>query len=407
MSDENTFISKNGAWSTFIQVVNYWREGGYRFQYQQFQADFLGITQSRYADLILAPESELDADLLQRIDYIAKIAAALSRLFHHQQIEAEWLERPRYKNPDLLAIVDEQTVADYLIKEGLEGFARIHDYLQAKAARVQTNDRQLLCIGVCNTLIEIPLMYSHPFVELVALAGLKGVDPEAVLRHAVDVAPSLACAIPLSPKIMLLKRPHLDAFIDFIKQQPNLDIAIMTGATKEYVNLVLGKAAPELLSLCKFVWMRDDDDKFFKRISGIDYKTLQYIPELEGYQLGKILMLEQNKVFPAESHLDIAPFIMSLQHPEWQDQDDELLTAIRRLSVLLPVDDIIALRKKEDEEDARYSDLVTDYEKKQNTNLFDPDYKEKMKDFPHKRPRAIDDFWPEEQTFEPVKWDIQ
>jgi hypothetical protein len=406
MSDENTFISKDGAWSTFIQVMHHWREGGYRFQYEQFQADFLGISASHYADLMLASAPELDADLLQRIDYIAKIATALSRLFHHRQIEAEWLERPRYKSPDLLAIVGEPTVADYLIKQGLEGFARIHDYLETKIARVQTNERHLLCLGVCNTLIEIPLMYSYPFVELLSLAGRKDVDPETVLRHAMDVTPSLACAIPLSPKIMLLKRPHLQAFIDFIKQQPNLDVAIMTGATKKYVDLVLGKAAPELLSLCKFVWMREDDDKFFKRTNGIDYKTLQYIPELEGYQLGKILMLEHNKVFPAESHLDIEPFMMSLQHPEWQDQDDALLTAIRRLSVLLPVDDIIALRKKEDEEDARYSDLVADYEKKQNANFFDPDYKEKMKDFPHKRPRAIDDFGTEEQTFESVKRDI-
>jgi hypothetical protein len=49
----------------------------------------MGILDSQFADLMLAPEPELDTDLLQRIDYIAKIATALTCLFHYQPIEAE------------------------------------------------------------------------------------------------------------------------------------------------------------------------------------------------------------------------------------------------------------------------------------------------------------------------------
>jgi hypothetical protein len=154
---------------------------------------------------------------------------------------------------------------------------------------------------------------------------------------------------------MLLKRPHLDALMDFVQQQPNLDIAIMTGATPEYVDFVLGKTAPELLPLCKFVWTRTDKNKFFKRMNGIDYKSLQYIPELESYRLDRIVMLEHNMVYPRESHLDISPFMMNLHHPEWQDQDDNLLSAIPRLAafisgasididVVLPEDDELPSR---------------------------------------------------------------
>lgn len=29
MSDENTFISTQGAWATFIKVMHLWREGEY------------------------------------------------------------------------------------------------------------------------------------------------------------------------------------------------------------------------------------------------------------------------------------------------------------------------------------------------------------------------------------------
>ncbi|HQQ64339.1 MAG TPA: NIF family HAD-type phosphatase [Pseudomonadales bacterium] len=404
MSDNNESVN---AWEgqatmpTFMAIMERWGQGGRKFRYGRYQAALLGITEEELAAFISEPDVVLSEDVQKRIIGLTHIANALVLLFNHARLEASWLE---WRNPvvdELRNLVGEDSVANYLMSQGLHGFDNINTYLEKTLTRVNANDRYLLCLGVCNTLIEIPQMYTDPMLEVLALWQCNQQDPAAIIRNAMEVAPSLENAIPLSQKVMLMKRPHLQTLVDFIKQQPNLDVAIVTSATREYVDMVMSKASPELLSLCTFVWTREDREKFLMNATANEfYKTLQNIPELMGYQLGRVLMMEHNDVVPEELHLAISPYMMYTAHPDMQDTDDAIPKMLRRIGILLQVNDILKLRYQEDQQYADYRNNVDQWEKAQGISLFDEDYAQKTQSCPYARPRAMDDE-PEDVTIEP------
>ena len=254
------------------------------------------------------------------------------------------------------------------------------------------HDRYLLCVGVCNTLLDVPSVYASQD-EVLLLWQSENPDPVATIRHAWDVLPTLPNAVPLDPTghPVALKRPHLQELVDYIRQQPNLDVAIVTGSTREYVDRVLGKVSPELLALCTFVWTREDGKKFLSR-AGYGYrKSLHHIPELMGYRLGRILMMEHGLVDPPELKLNISPYIFFSEFPEACEKDKGIPEIIRRLKILLTVDDILALRRQESQQRLLADEQRHAWIKEQRISLFDTDYEERMQACPVTYPLAIDD----------------
>jgi hypothetical protein len=92
------------------------------------------------------------------------------------------------------------------------------------------NERYLLCLGVCNTLFDTP----HVKADMVLALSLQGVkNPQDVWQANILAARNLPTAIPLGEQHVLLPRPHLQELIAYIQQHPNLDVAIISGATRE------------------------------------------------------------------------------------------------------------------------------------------------------------------------------
>ena len=154
---------------------------------------------------------------------------------------------------------------------------------------------------------------------------------------------------------------------------------------------MIGKAAPELLTLCKFVWAREDGEKFLRYAAGEYNKTLLHIPELMGYRLGRILMMEHNRVYPQELHLRIPGYFFYPECPELQNQDNAIPEIIRRLNILLQVDDILGLRKEEHAQCMQLSQQYSDWIAEQGISLFDDDYQQRMQACPVPAFRALDD----------------
>ncbi len=255
------------------------------------------------------------------------------------------------------------------------------------------NQRYLLCMGVCDTLLHVPTLYSDPYEEALLLKLSGNPDPLATMRQALTVVPTLPNAIPLGKKgeAMVLKRPHLQDLVEYIQQQPNLDVAIMTGAARAYVDLVMGKAAPDLLALCKFIWTRENGERFHERAGGQYRKSLQNIPAMMGYRLGRILMMEHGLVDPRELQLKISPYVYHAEAPQLQAQDDGIPDIIRRLDILLQVDDILALRREEHAQFMQLAQQRSEWIAEQGISLFDADYRQRMRLCPVPHFRAIDD----------------
>lgn len=253
------------------------------------------------------------------------------------------------------------------------------------------HDRYLLCVGVCNTLLNVPAIYTQQ--EALMLWQLQNPDPMATMRHALDVLPTLSNAVSLGEtgQPVVLKRPHLQELVDFIRQQPNLDVAIITSATQEFVEQVLGKISPELLTLCAFVWTRKESENFLRRAGDQYCKSLRHIPELMGYRLGRILMMEHGLVDPPELKLKTPPYFFYSEHPEFCEQDAVIPDIIRRLKILLTVDDILALRHQEAEQRLLAGEQKSAWCAEQGISLFDPDYRERMQACPVTYPLTIDD----------------
>ena len=188
-----------------------------------------------------------------------------------------------------------------------------------------------------------------------------------------------------------MPRPHLQELIAYIQQHPNLDVAIISGATREYIDTYLGMVAPALLAMCQFIWSREDKESFYKRGGGTTYKTLEHIPELKGYRAGRILMVEHGDVLPTASHLHVPPFYGEDYAVAELQNEHELQDVIRRLTILTQVDDIITLRKNEDAEREQYLEKVNAWQKQHNISMFDADYVEKMRACPIQKPFSIDE----------------
>lgn len=250
------------------------------------------------------------------------------------------------------------------------------------------NERYLLCLGVCNTLLDTP----HVIPDIVMALTLQGVkNSQDAWQADILAACDLPSAIPLGESHVLLPRPHLQELIAYIQQHPNLDVAIISGATREYIDKFVGMVAPDLLEMCQFIWSREDKSSYYKRGAGTTFKTLEHIPELKGYRAGKILMVEHGDVFPNVSHLRVRPFYGENYTVTELQNEHDLQDVIRRLSILTQVDDIIALRKKEDAEQKQYFEQVNAWKVNNNISMFDADYAEKMDGCTIKTPVAIDE----------------
>jgi hypothetical protein len=95
------------------------------------------------------------------------------------------------------------------------------------------NERYLLCLGVCNTLFDTPHVKSDMVLALIAARCKKSTRPMAGRYSGRTDLPG---AIPLGESHVLLPRPHLQELIAYIQQHPNLDVAIISGATREYID---------------------------------------------------------------------------------------------------------------------------------------------------------------------------
>jgi len=153
----------------------------------------------------------------------------------------------------------------------------------------------------------------------------------------------------------------------------------------------LGMVAPELLEMCQFIWAREDEPSYYKRGAGTTFKSLENIPELKGYRTGRILMVEHGDVFPYESRLRVRPFYGESVTETYLQNENDLQDVIRRLAILTQVDDIIALRKKEDTALRKHAEQVTAWVNENKISMFDAGYNEKMAACPFKAPIPIDE----------------
>ena len=117
-------------------------------------------------------------------------------------------------------------------------------------------------------------------------------------------------------------------------------------------------------------------------------------------------MVEHGDVLPTASHLRVRPFYGENYTVTELQNEHDLLDVIRRLSILTQVDDIIALRKKEDVELEQYFKQVNTWKIQRNISMFDADCEEKMNECPFKTPRAIDEIKVSAMKNEPMRWDI-
>lgn len=216
----------------------------------------------------------------------------------HTLREMQWLGVRRGYQSELTDILGtgHSTVLDYLLARGTAGFVTINRYLDEKNKCIQNNDRYLLCLGLRNTIIATANTSMDFPTTMSARQHME--NPAWPWAKAVRGARTLASAAPIGgDNSLLLKRPYLDALIAFIKDQPNLDVAIITEAGKDYVDAVLSAAAPELLSLCKFIWTQEDSAKFI--VGGWGFgraaKGVPHVTELMEYQSGRIFLLITRK----------------------------------------------------------------------------------------------------------------
>ena len=253
---------------------------------------------------------------------------------------------------------------------------------------MQQNERYLLCLGVCNTLLDTP----HVKPDMVMAMALQGVkNSQDAWQADILAARELPSAIPLGEQHVLVPRPYLQQLIPYIKQHPNLDVAIISGATREYIDKYVGMVAPELLAMCQFIWSREDKLSYYKRGAGTTFKTLEHIAELKGYKAGRILMVEHGDVFPTASHLRVRPFYGEHYTVTELQNEHGLQEVIWRLSILTQVDDIIALRKNEEAEREQYFEKIKAWEIQHKLSMFDADYAEKLRACPIQKPVAIDE----------------
>lgn len=268
---------------------------------------------------------------------------------------------------------------------------------------MQQNERYLLCLGVCNTLLDTP----HVKPDMVMALALQGVKKsQDAWQSDILAARDLPSAIPLGESHVLLPRPHLQELITYIKQHPNLDVAIISGAAREYIDQFVGVVAPELLEMCQFIWSREDKSSYYKRGAGTIFKTLEHIPELKGYKAGRILMVEHGDVFPTASHLCVQPYYGEHYTVTELQNEHGLQDVIRRLSILTQVDDIIALRKNEEAEREQYFEQVKEWETQHNISMFDADYAEKLRACPIQKPVAIDEINVPSMKKKPIRRDL-
>ncbi|HQQ73717.1 MAG TPA: hypothetical protein PK031_01050 [Pseudomonadales bacterium] len=375
--------------TAFDQIMARWCTEPCPFKILSVQAGLLGVSETALKQYRRSHDALLPADTIKRIDLLSRLAMALQIMVgHNTQLEVEWLEYTNQGNAPLLQLLDNQSPLDYIKTHGIAGLETVCGYLEERAARVQNNQRYLLCLGVCNTLFDTP----HVQVDMVLALALQGVqNPQDAWQADIREARNLPTAIPLGEHHVLLPRPYLQELIEYIQQHPNLDVAIISGATREYIDKFLGMVAPALLEMCQFIWSREDKPCYYKRGAGTTFKTLENIPELKGYRAGRILMVEHNDVFPPASRLRVSPFYGESFTAAMLENERGLQDVIRRLSILTQVDDIIALRKTEEAAFRKHAEQVTAWVNENRISMFDAGYNEKMAACPFKPPIAIDD----------------
>ncbi|HSC76486.1 MAG TPA: hypothetical protein VLB90_09660 [Pseudomonadales bacterium] len=365
----------------------------------------MGIDEAMLEAYWQSPERSLPADIIQCVDLLSRLAIALRiMLSNNTQQEVSWLEGNNQANAPLLELLNNLSPLEFISDKGIAGLEILCSYLEEKAARVQNNERYLLCLGACNTLFDAPYVHA----DMVVALALQGVENPAERWQAnIVAARELPSAIPIGKRHVLLPRPHLQELIEYIQQHPNLDVAIISGSSREYIDKFVPMVAPELLKMCQFIWSHEDLAFYHKRAGGENFKTLEHIPELVGYKSGKILMVEHAEVFPRASCLSVKPFYGDCFTAAELENEHDLQDIIRRLAILTQVDDIIALRKEEDAEFVAYAEKVTAWANQHKISMFDADYSEKMAACPFKAPVDIDDIEVPDSEGQSIEFDIE
>jgi hypothetical protein len=386
---EDDFRAREMALTVFSMILARWCAHPSEFHNPRLLAKLLGVDELVLEQYWCSQETSLPITVIKRIDLLSRICIALQTIAgHNAQLEIEWLEYTNQGNAPLLQLLDNQSPLDFIKMHGIAGLETVCGYLEERAACIQNNERYLLCLGVCNTLFDTP----HVQVDMVLALTLQGVqNPQDAWQADIMAVRNLPSAIPLGERHVLLPRPHLQELIAYIQQQPNLDVAIISGATREYIDKFLGMVAPELLKMCQFIWSREDKPSYYKRGASTTIKSLENIPELKGYRAGRILMVEHGYVLPYASHLRVSPFYGETFTAASLENEKGLQDVIRRLSILTQVDDIIALRKTEEAAFRKHAEQVTAWVNESKISMFDAGYSEKKAACPFKPPISIDD----------------
>lgn len=401
----NSLRTQELALTVFSMILARWCAFPCQFHNPSLQAELLGIDEVALEQYWRSEKTSLSEDTIERIDLLSRICIALPVLFGQDgRNEVLWLERISQGNTPLLQLLNNKSPLEFISINGIAGMKTVCNYLLEKVARLQENDRYLLCLGVCNTLFDTPYV-SAEMVLALTLQGVK--NPQEWWQAKIMATRDLPTAIPLGESHVLLPRPHLQELIAYIQQDPKLDVAIISGATREYIDKFMGIVAPTLLNMCQFIWSRDDEPCYYKRGAGTTFKSLEQIPELVGYRAGRILMVEHCDVLPHASHLRIRPFHGEAFTDTDLREENELQDVIRRLSILTQVDDIITLRKNEAAEYTKYVEQVAAWSSQNNTLPLGADRNNKIEACPFKAPIAIDEIEVSYAEYQSIDFDIQ
>ncbi|HQQ64340.1 MAG TPA: hypothetical protein PLF22_12320 [Pseudomonadales bacterium] len=346
-ADQDKLHTSELALTVFAMVMARWSVRSPEFTIKRAGAALLGIPETAFAALISGENPKIADAVLRRIDWLSRIALSLSTLFEGDpHREVEWLEVPRNGNDALIEVMGYTTPLEYLKTNGDAAFVFISDYLRQRAETLRSNDRYLLCMGVQHTLLNTTDMAAITAL-LRSEQGIENLTENA--NRAFENIKRLPITVMDDKNRLIIKRPYLDEFLNFVESQPNLDVAIISWAERSYIVNCLEKAAPVLLERCKFIWTGEDQSKYWKRLCNGDLcKGLHNIPELHGYKRGKILMLQyvlglfKNGIFPEESQVMIRGFRMHTLNPESMMEDGKLLDAIETIRHLIQQDDIVA-----------------------------------------------------------------
>lgn len=160
---------------------------------------------------------------------------------------------------------------------------------------------KLVVLDIDNTLLHTWMpMTLPPFIALD--------DPHRTEEHRRLFATRLLSEYPgavIWNDAIICPRPFLQEFIQFLVDEPTIDIGVYSTAAPIYLSESLMRVAPDLLSNAKFVWGKAQCIKKEKR----RMKDLSLVAQQFNYDLKDIIMLDDLPVvMPEQNRLAITPF---------------------------------------------------------------------------------------------------